>query len=321
MQVVGNKTHQFVPKTERPAAIVVTYNRKQLLVQAIEALLKQTRQSDLIIVDNASTDGTHDRLNEFGFIDHPQIHYVRLPENIGGSGGFSEGLSYAMAGGWHWFWMMDDDAIPEPDALENLMKFADDPGTVYGSAAINWVGRKEKLCWSEIVIRNGCSQYVEEPEMLQDIEEVDMIPFLGFFIHRDIVQRIGYPDRDFFICADDKEYCERAKRHGIRVYLVKSSVIRHPLSKSSIHDLFGFQAVYRSLPPWKVYYDVRNKLLIARKYYGYKVWTQTLPGIIIRALIGIAAEKQRALVLRMHLKAIVDGFTGRKGRRVRPLAS
>jgi GT2 family glycosyltransferase len=318
MRAVSNPIDPSQSNVRRIVAIVVTYNRKHSIVEVIEALLNQTIACDLIIVDNASTDSTKDILYDLGLIDQQRVHYIRLAENLGGSGGFSYGIKYAMDGDWHWFWLMDDDAIPEPDAMENLLKFADVPDTVYGSAAINILNGKRKLCWPAITKQKGRKRFVEFPDMLADVEEVDMIPFLGFFIHRQLVERIGYPDPGFFICADDKEYCERIKLQNAKLTLVKSSIINHPLAQTVIHDFGPFQAAYRSLPPWKIYYDVRNKILIAKKYFRYRIWTQTLPGIFWRAFLNVLKEENRGLVLTMTMKAVLDGILNRKGKIVLP---
>ena len=318
--MTGDSHTQAASKPHRrcAVAIVVTYNRRQSLIEVIEALLNQTTACDIIIVDNASTDGTKDTLDALGVIDQQRVHYICLEENLGGSGGFFHGLKYAIGGDWQWFWLMDDDAIPEPDAMENLSKYAAEPETVYGSAAINRVDGKSQLCWPAITNKTGQKRFIRFPDMLADLEEVDMIPFLGFFIHRNLVERIGYPDPDFFICADDKEYCERIKAQNGKLALVKSSKIAHPLARIVIYDFGVFQAAYRSLPPWKLYYDVRNKILIAKKYFRYRVWTQTLPGIFWRTFLSMLKEKNRGSVLAMTLKAVVDGILNCKGKIVLP---
>ena len=315
------KNNESSHHESKAVAIVVTYNRRKLVLEVIEALLNQTCKCDLIIVDNASTDDTEDKLKEFGIIDRFRVTYIRLAENVGGSGGFYEGMKYAMKGYWNWFWMMDDDAIPRPDAMEKLLKYAASPDTVYGSAAVNMAGGRQKLCWPAIVQQNGCRKFVEYTDMLADVEEVDMIPFLGFLIHRRLVERIGYPDPGFFICADDKEYCERLKLQNSKLLLVKSSLIDHPLAQVVIHHFGPFQAAYRSMPPWKIYYDVRNKILIADKYFRHRVWTQTLPGIVWRVCLTVPREKKRLLILLMTTKAVVDGLLKRKGKLVLPFTA
>ena len=117
---------------ETVCAVVVTYNRKDLLVECLESLLQQTRPLDgIYIIDNASNDGTPGYLKEKGFIQElpPKesnepwerkfiltyklpIYYVRMHENTGGAGGFYEGVKRAYEKGYDWLWLMDDDADP-----------------------------------------------------------------------------------------------------------------------------------------------------------------------------------------------------------------
>lgn len=77
-------------------AVVVTYNRKELLLECLDAILKQTSSIDkLLVIDNNSTDGTEDTLREKQYLGKKVIQYVKLPENIGGAGGFCEGIRRA----------------------------------------------------------------------------------------------------------------------------------------------------------------------------------------------------------------------------------
>ena len=90
-------------KKEKIAAVVVTYNRKELLKECLDALLAQTHPLDsIILIDNASTDGTPEFLKEKGFLDNPKIDYVRLSENSGGAGGFYEGMKRGYEKGFDW---------------------------------------------------------------------------------------------------------------------------------------------------------------------------------------------------------------------------
>ena len=302
----------------RAVAIVVTHNRKKLLIKCINALLQQSECCDTIVVDNASTDGTFKLLQDCGLISNERIHYLHLSENVGGSGGFYHGIAYAMSNHWQWFWLMDDDARPEPKAFEHLMSCSIDHRTVYGSVAVEHEKGSLKLCWPVLAINNGVKKIVDCPEKIHNLQQVDNIPFLGFFIHRDLVESIGYPDRGFFIYGDDVEYSERAKKYGAKMVLIKSSKIRHPLSDSKIFNLKYISVAYRQLSPWKTYYDVRNKLFVSKKYFGSKLWTHTLPGIILRAVMSIFIEKKPGIVLYMYAKAILDGLCCRKGKRVLP---
>ena len=103
------------------AAIVVTYNRKDLLLGCIEHLsaLKNAK-ADILIIDNASTDGTREALENL--IDSQAIIYCNTGANLGGAGGFAFGLKKAMEAGYIYAWLMDDDTIPEKRSLEMLLR-------------------------------------------------------------------------------------------------------------------------------------------------------------------------------------------------------
>ena len=299
-------------------AIVVTYNRKLLLQQCLRNLLDQTQPCDIAIVDNASSDGTQAMLKASSLLDHPRIHYLRIEENKGGAGGFQRGLSFAMSKKWQWFWLMDDDALPDSDALKNLLKYATNSQNVYGSVAFdqnNGCGQTT-LSWPAQLLRNG--ELINQIASLSEVEAVYSIPFLGFFVHRGLIEEIGLPDGDFFINADDLEYSLRARNYGAKLLLVKSSRIQHPIAKIITFQFGKFRLVYRVLPTWKMYYEVRNKITIGKRYFGWQVWTKTIPGLILRAALSLLVENRRRQVLMMYGLGMRDGITGRMGQRILP---
>ena len=103
----------------RVVAIVVTYNRCELLLEAIEALRKSCEKCDIFIIDNASTDGTKDKLTLY--IDQKTIFYFNTGRNLGGAGGFNFGVRKAYEAGYDYIWLMDDDTIVEKDTLTELL--------------------------------------------------------------------------------------------------------------------------------------------------------------------------------------------------------
>jgi len=99
-------------------AVVVTYNRRTLLQECLAGLAGQSRRPDwILVVDNASTDGTGALIRA----DYAHVELVTLPTNEGSAGGFHEGMRHAHATGAEWMWLMDDDTVPSPDALAELL--------------------------------------------------------------------------------------------------------------------------------------------------------------------------------------------------------
>jgi GT2 family glycosyltransferase len=291
-------------------AVVVTFNRLALLKKCLEALLNQEGPPDrILVIDNASEDGTSVWLAGY-VVACPAVGVVSMKENLGGAGGFAEGLKQACAQGAEWMWMMDDDAEPHPNALKELLLVAKDPNNIYGSVAVCG----QDLSWITTILE-PVRRTVEIVGELPQLSEVESLPFLGFLAHRQIISRIGYPDVGFFIAADDVEYCHRAKRAGAKIFIAGNSLIEHPKSSRYTVRLLGFNIVFLRLPPWKRYYDTRNRIFIAQEYFGMRLFTQTVPSIVLRTIAAALNEPHPIAQIKASVAGIVDAFLYRKGRR------
>lgn len=292
-------------------AVVVTYNRLALLERCLSALLKQKRTlGEILIVDNASTDGTADALASKGWLQRPGVTLLRLDENTGGAGGFAAGLQHAIASETDWVWMMDDDAEPHSEALEELMQVADDPAHVYGSLATNGADTS----WLTTLLDPPLGE-IELATQIPARAKVQSLPFLGFLVHRSLVERIGLPDAGYFIAADDVEYCLRAKAAGADIVIAGKSRIEHPKSRPYKIRVCGRTLTCLALPPWKRYYDTRNRLLIARKYHGIRLLTQTIPGSFVRLFAALMKEPRKLAQAWAFFAGFSDGILGIKGKR------
>jgi rhamnopyranosyl-N-acetylglucosaminyl-diphospho-decaprenol beta-1,3/1,4-galactofuranosyltransferase len=322
--------------------VVVTYNRRELLVRCLDRLISQTRPADLVvIVDNGSTDGTAEYLAEKGYIAVEKIppnlsfskrrgggisqhaaggvghtiEYVRLDNNTGGAGGFACGLEIAYQSGAEWLWLMDDDAQPEQNALAALMAEASDEAMVYSSTAIvESDPAGERLCWPARQLREGRpNRPMFLTTQMDALTEVEDLPFLGFLIHRSLVKRIGFPDSAFFISSDDLDYSLRARRAGAKLLVVKSSLIFHPGPSRRIVRLPWRAIGVVDFPAWRRYYEVRNRIVVARRHHGIGLWTHTIPGTLIRWAIAMLVSSDRLLQSKAYLQGIIDGLCGRLG--------
>ncbi|MGC8705188.1 MAG: glycosyltransferase family 2 protein [Athalassotoga sp.] len=219
-------------------ALVVTYNRLDFLKKNLEALSRQSRKPDeIIVIDNASTDGTYE------FLKDQKVKFVRLSENTGGAGGFSYGLNYAIENGADWVWMMDDDAIPYDDALKSL------------EDAIN------KRLDAGVFLSKLVSDPDSKPQ--EKIKAARTGTFVGFAVKKEVVKRVGLPDSDFFIYADDYDYSIRIRKAGFKILRVHSSLIEH---KDWVKQkrVFRFPFSKPRVPAWKTYYLFRNPILATK---------------------------------------------------------
>ncbi len=110
---------------ERVVAVVVTWNRRDLLAESLRAIQHQTEPPEqTIVVDNASDDGTAELLRR----DFASLDVVSTVAKLGGAGGFAVGLDRALRTRCDAVWLMDDDTIPEPTALAALLAARRDYG-------------------------------------------------------------------------------------------------------------------------------------------------------------------------------------------------
>lgn len=205
------------------AAVVVTYNRKHLLRENILCLMNQTLIEflDIIIVDNHSTDGTRDMLNDF--IDNQSIIYTDTGCNLGGAGGFSFGVKFAAESGYKYVWLMDDDCMPNPTALHEFMEADNFLEGHYGFLS-------SKVMWKDNTV---CKMNVQRKTLARNVKDFEshfvpvvMASFVSLFIPVDIIYELGIPIKDFFIWTDDWEYTRRISLR-YPCYLINKSIVIH----------------------------------------------------------------------------------------------
>ncbi len=234
---------------ERICAVVVTYNRRNLLRRCLNDLLCQSRRPDkVVIIDNASTDGTEEMIKK-RFIENFSVFYLNLGANLGGGGGFHYGAQRAFEEGFDWVWMMDDDCAASKTCLENLLKGVDDRQDVYSPIVLSSEDKRTVLWGIQATVGSGNC-------------EVGTLPFNGFLIHRRTIETIGFPEKNFFIYGDDTEYNQRARIHGCRIIMNTDSVMYHP-RKNMPKGLKIYKMFQNRL--W-AYYKLRNAIIIYQRY-------------------------------------------------------
>lgn len=241
-------------------AVVVTFNRRTLLERTVQSLRSQTLPlSRIIVVNNGSTDGTAEWLA--GQADLVVI----TQENVGGSGGFATGIQAAYDAGADRIWCMDDDVFPQPTCLERLMAAA----ATHPDAAILAPRRRME---GRIFCHDFCRYNLTNPFASMYAGRLHKRPpetptyvvgtaFEGPLVSREVVERIGLPNRDLFIFCDDTDYCLRTHLAGMRLLYVPDA----PMDK---HRFFSDDtwAERQEKKKWKRYYQVRNAAYLNHHY-------------------------------------------------------
>ena len=270
---------------ETVCAVVVTYNRKKLLIECLEALENQSRPLDAIyIVDNASTDGTPELLLEKGYLrELPEfelkenfektlkkgnviIHYLKMHENTGGAGGFHEGVKNAYKKGYDWIWIMDDDTVTTVNSLKILFDKMPLVSERIGFMCSKILWKKGEPHLQNLPgIENTRKLITDLPFNKYEDEGLLIIEnttFVSFLIKRDIIKKVGLPIKEFFIWADDIEYTTRISEMGFIGIYSKDSIVYHK-TNTNYHGTNLELIDTENL--WKYFYGVRNNLCICRK--------------------------------------------------------
>jgi rhamnopyranosyl-N-acetylglucosaminyl-diphospho-decaprenol beta-1,3/1,4-galactofuranosyltransferase len=292
---------------DRIAVILVTFNRKHLLLESLRGVLRQSHPIERVfLIDNASTDGTEESLRAAGYLDQERIVYVRMPENTGGAGGFHEGLRLASATGFDWYWLLDDDVEPEKDSLDNLLSYRHlseciHPLVVYQDGTEHeWEHIVDPITTYQaglhnLSFRNG-----------KDWCSMRVACFEGMLVSASVLEKVGLPEKDFFVYGDDGLFGFKAALYTTVIY-VKSARLIKKIKPGHAASAF------------KIYYDLRNRFMLRRKFgevvriprytrYVFLVFLSSLTFAYLRASFSLQT-------CRAAFFAWKDGLGGVVGRR------
>lgn len=288
--------------TNATAAVIVTFNRSAKLAKVIDAVMNQSVRPDVILViDNASTDDTAEMVAAKA---DDTLRYVRLPENVGGAGGFHAGMKLAYELSADFMWVMDDDAYPEPDALKILLtsiadfeeKFHWRPS--FACSAVKWTDQSLCEMNTPMPVWDWPRFYSSQSPYLL----VKSCSFVSVLIPRWAVEKHGLPIKEYFIWFDDAEYTQRIAKSYPGIFCPESIAIHDtPENKGVNYSLVNEQNI------WKFKYGARNETSFRRREQG-------LPGVfafsyhVHRQMA--AGNVPRKLRLRIY-RAIAQGLTFR----------
>lgn len=306
-------------------AITVTFNRSEKLIRNVNSLLSQKGNNleKIIIVDNNSSFTHKEAIYSIVRKHSRMIDLIELDENMGGAGGFYEGLKYAYTNyKVDWFWIMDDDTYPTEDCLNCLLeyRYLDNIGCllplIYGIDT-----KRYQLYHYKDVSKDFLTDlhYFRDITDINDVNEVRAGAFVGPLISRQAISENGFPDPGLFIYGDDFEYLYRLSINR-KNYLIKKAIIHHediPKNSQGIKPEFW----------WKQYYKYRNKYLFISKYckprakkviYQSKLTIWLLLKIIKENLVNPNIRGNRYLVSKTIFQSIVDGIRGKRGKVIDP---
>ena len=288
------------------AAVVVTFNRLEKLKTVLKSLENQDiLPEQLIIVNNASTDGTDEFLAEYQnsfTLDNVHLEIIHLPENVGGAGGFSAGMRRGYELGADFVWIFDDDGYPQPDALSKLIAGYND--------AVHELGPDVPFACSMVKYIDGTICEMNNPVPTWDwgrlqalghnnLVMVSSASFVSVLVPRWVMEAYGLPYKEYFIWFDDAEYTMRISKMcpGIEVL---DSVVMHDMG---VNKGVNFSMIDEK-NAWKFAYGVRNQASYRLHHEGKAKFLLFCASVTSQMRHGGVPRKLRRSMYRKMLEAV-----------------
>lgn len=279
--------------TPKVCAILITFNRIDILKKSLECIINQTLSPQtILVVDNNSTDGTRQYIES---LQYPNIRCMYLQENVGSAGGIAAGMEYALNEGiFDFVWVLDDDTYYSEDTLQELVDSMSEGYDYIGLTGFN--------------IRYGNKRPVNNALKLQP---VDYTLIDGALIKTEVIRKAGLVDSEFFMMCDDHEYCLRSKKHGFRIGL---------LNIGSVERLYlGGEGKFTKATLWRGYYSSRNMMIIVKNYFNLPFLFTYLfrQSKLLAAAMIYAPDRHKRVKYR--LLGIWHGIINKKGKTLDPV--
>jgi GT2 family glycosyltransferase len=283
-------------------AVIVTYGERfHLLKQVIDACFREGVDK-VIVVDNASVENSRKQLKEYESKNKDKLKVIYLDENTGSAGGYKRGLQEAYNDSkCEFIWLLDDDNKPEKESLSYLLsnwknyKIEDKTKTL--ALLSNRIDRTKFIeavqCNNPNIILGRKNKYLgfhiydlfdkllnrflnkKKIKYKDDIEifPVPIAPYGGLFIHKNMLEEIGYPNSSFRLYADDSEFTYRITLAKGKILLILKSLIIDidedwtKTKKQSRMENFVDHIEDKDDAFQKVYYTVRNLNYMEKKYF------------------------------------------------------
>lgn len=276
--------------------VIVTYNRKQILYDSLNALNDCDGNNYILIVDNGCTDGTYEYISSF-LNKEEKFGYYRIEKNIGATNGFNKGIRRAISLGCEYVWVMDDDCVVNRNSLSKLIDAANHLDNKFGflSSRANWIDG------------NPCVMNVQKRAYTKKIKDFNknyqkiiLASFVSLFLKSDVVKELGLPISDFYIWTDDWEYTRRISKKYPCFY-ISDSIVTHKTNNNvgaSIHNisndrLFRCNYLFRN-----DYYLYRSDGLRGRIYFNLRVLYHKVKLILSKK----SDKKERLMIIKNAIK-------------------
>ena len=243
------------------AIVICNFNKVDYLKGCLKTLCKSNLanlSSDIIVVDNASTDGSAQFIKDF----YKKIILLENETNTGGSGGFDRGIKFAIQGEYKYLVLLDNDILLEENTILNLVKYIEvNPNVGVVGSKICTMDNPNILqeMGSYIDFEEGFNiktpfKGYRDNDSLPKIVNCDYVPACCLITTNEVLNKVGSFNTDHFIYWDDMDWCTRIKREGFEIHAINESRVFHKMGVTNHANTFG------------VYYFERNRIMFFLKY-------------------------------------------------------
>ncbi|HEX9696767.1 MAG TPA: glycosyltransferase family 2 protein [Actinomycetota bacterium] len=241
------------------AAVVLNFRRAGDTIACVESIRGDAPDVDVIVVDNASGDGSAQRIASA----LPGIELIESKTNLGYAGGNNLGIRAALAGGADAILVLNNDLTIEPGCVAALGG-ALEANPRWGMAAplslLAGDGEIVDFFTGEVLLDHAALRAPgrDEPRGVRFTEpsETGYVTGSAMLIRREVIERAGLLDERYFLVWEDVEYSLRVRKAGFALGATPDAIVRHARSAS-----FGDEA-----SPLQRYFFVRNPYLLIRTH-------------------------------------------------------
>jgi GT2 family glycosyltransferase len=267
--------------------LLVNWNGKNDTLACLASLRKASYQPrHILVVDNASTDGSVEAIRA----QFPEVEVLANPRNERFAAANNQGMQMALQAGAELVLLLNNDTEVAPDFLDHLVQAVhsrDDAGMAapkiyyHHNPNLLWFAGGKINLWTGRIWHRGLRQ-LEFPEQMQHVsaapEVVDYLTGCAILAKRACIDKIGGLDENYFMYAEDADWCWRARQAGFVCVYQPTAKIWHKVGASAGG-------------PFKVYHKVRGNFLFFQRYAKWYHW----PTIILGVMLGAVAEIFRQL--------------------------
>ncbi len=249
--------------------LILNWNGWQDTVECVESCWKlEYPNYKIVVVDNGSNDGSEDRLRE-RFKD---TAIIQTGANLGFAGGNNIGIRYALDHGAEFVWLLNNDTVVDPAALNELVKVAE------SESSIGMVGSKIMKYSEPAVIdfakgsidyQTGTARHIGRGEndvgQYDNLTETDYITGCSLFVKKEVLAKVGLMPEEYFLYYEETDWCLRARRKGYKICCAPHSKVFHKVHSSTQKTHGAF-----------LYYITRNRLFFLEKFGENIKWRKRI---------------------------------------------